>query len=376
MDIQTKFAFEKFQICVDFTDVLGDLETIKAASSNVYAYSYDGTDVTSSVISNENYDASGAGKDVSFYVGNGYRWERYLIKVQIVTENVTPASQQFEKQITVMGWALTTLDEVKSYISPAPSSSDYVALLNLIGEATDFIERRCNYPPEWHILETKHDDELYDGGGTKIFLRQYPVLYLEKVEDNDLTEVREMKWRDGTYTSTTVTVAAASSLPDGFAFTAQDATHERGIEARSGTSGKEHEMTTANISSRTATVATLDSNGWSNGTPGTGEKWRFTDGLYLYPDRGIVEYPCGFTPGNKNLRVTYRAGYRNIPGDLNLICKKLVANVWMNRDKEGLISEKIGNYSYSRGALSAEFSEYINSTDEKKLFRYRLMDVL
>lgn len=375
MDIQTKFAFEKFQICVDFDDVLGTLETIKAADSNVYAYSYDGTDVSATIISNTNFSASGLGKDVSFYVGAGYRGERYLVRVQVVTENVVPAAQQFEKQITVLGWALATLDEVKLAISPAPPTTDHVMLLNLIGEATDFIERRCAYPPDWHILETRHDDELYDGSecGTTLFLKHFPTLYVEKMEDDDTIEVREIKWRTGTYTATALTVATATSQPDAFAFTAQDATLKRGVESRSGTAGSEDQMTRAHISSRIATVATLDSNGWSNGTPGVGQKWRFTDGFYVYPNQGKIHYPGGFTSGRQNVRVTHRAGYRNIPGDLNMICKGLVAKIYANRDKHGLKSEKIGNYSYTRGGV--EFTEYLSKEDEKKLFFYRCLNV-
>jgi hypothetical protein len=363
MDIQTKYSFENFQITVDFSDVLSSGEILSAAVSNVYAYDFEGNDVSSTIISNIAWNDS----DVDFYVGAGDRWQRYFIRVQ-AGSNIP---QYFEKQLTVLGWALTTLNEVKTHVSPTPPTTDHVLLLNLIGEATDFIERRCSLPPDWHLLETKHEDELYDGTECvkTLFLRQYPILYVEKLEDDDVQEVRERKWRTAaTYTSTGMTVSATQ--PDGFTFTAQDATRSMQVEVRAPTAGEENQVTRATIGTRnSATEVTFDSNGWSNGTPSTSDKFRFTSGFFLYPYRGKIYWPEGFTSGYQNVKVTYRAGYRNVPGDLNLLCKKLVTGLYAERERMGLKSEKIGNYAYTR------MDQMLDKDDKATLMHHRILDI-
>ena len=366
MDVQTKHQFEDFQICVSFSDVLGTGEELNgaAADSSVKCYDEDGDETTATMISNISWSAS----QVSFFIGAGNKWERYTVKVKAETKNVANV-QQFEKDIAVIGWALTTLDEVKSYISPAPSSSDYVLLLNLIAGATAAIERACLYPYDWHIVETKHTNELYDGtGASLLFLKQYPVILVNSIY-NELEEIREIKWRTGTYTSTGITIS--SSLVDEFVWTDQDAWNEKGVEVRAPGSSttKGVQWTTSNVGTKTTDyVVALTSNGWSNGTPSNSDLWRFDDGFKTNYRNGRLYYGAGWTKGHQKYIATYKAGYLVPPFDLNQLCNELVAKAYSERDKVGLESERIGNYSYKR------FNKFIGDREQQIIAPYRLLN--
>ncbi len=65
----------------------------------------------------------------------------------------------------------------------------------------------------------------------------------------------------------------------------------------------------------------------------------------FYNDEGII-YKCSeFTPGHKNYKVIYNAGYTAIPEDLKQACIEMCKLLYNKKDKTGIKSESIGNYS-------------------------------
>jgi len=79
-------------------------------------------------------------------------------------------------------------------------------------------------------------------------------------------------------------------------------------------------------------------------------------GYLIYHRRGELFYANAFTIGKQNVRMSYNAGYAvGTPEreDLRELCNALVGYVYANRDKLGFKSERIGNYSYSKGDLKA-----------------------
>ncbi|MFH1230004.1 MAG: phage head-tail connector protein [Planctomycetota bacterium] len=52
-----------------------------------------------------------------------------------------------------------------------------------------------------------------------------------------------------------------------------------------------------------------------------------------------------FQVGVANVKVVYVAGYETIPKAVNLACRKLVIKLFRQREKEGVKSESIGQYS-------------------------------
>jgi hypothetical protein len=78
----------------------------------------------------------------------------------------------------VVPYALTTLDRIKAYLGILDTERD-VVLEMLINQATGVIERACGGR---RFAITEYENELYDGGGDKIFLKQWPVTELTALE--------------------------------------------------------------------------------------------------------------------------------------------------------------------------------------------------
>jgi len=78
----------------------------------------------------------------------------------------------------------------------------------------------------------------------------------------------------------------------------------------------------------------------------------------IYPNDGILRLDNGnFSRGRQVVEITYVAGYTpgQIPADLQLACYKTVAFEFDNRRTSGLISEKIGDYSYKKADVKLNF---------------------
>nr|BDD45341.1 hypothetical protein 17 [Elusimicrobiota bacterium] len=65
----------------------------------------------------------------------------------------------------------------------------------------------------------------------------------------------------------------------------------------------------------------------------------------VYGVEGYIFMRSGWVKGNKNYRVTYTAGYENIPYDIKKACADLCSLMHYHKDKTGIKSEKIGAYS-------------------------------
>jgi hypothetical protein len=75
--------------------------------------------------------------------------------------------------MALLSYALTTLDRVKLAIGETTNTNDTL-LEQFINRATDYFEARTGR----RFAETTYTDELYDGKGDKLFLREYPVTEL------------------------------------------------------------------------------------------------------------------------------------------------------------------------------------------------------
>lgn len=71
----------------------------------------------------------------------------------------------------------------------------------------------------------------------------------------------------------------------------------------------------------------------------------------LYLNEGYIFMRGITTPGHKNYRITYDAGYllADVPYDLKNACAQLAGLVYYNKGKSGIKSEAIGKYSVSYG---------------------------
>jgi hypothetical protein len=64
----------------------------------------------------------------------------------------------------------------------------------------------------------------------------------------------------------------------------------------------------------------------------------------------LLEHATRWKKGRRNYRITYMAGYESgeLPGDIEQLVLEMAGHKYRERGKEGLRSETIGGYSYSR----------------------------
>lgn len=95
-------------------------------------------------------------------------------------------------------------------------------------------------------------------------------------------------------------------------------------------------------------------------------------GYVIYHRRGELFYANGFDRGVQNVRISMNAGYAlGTPEleELRELCTALVSYVYQNKKTLGFKSERIGNYSYSKGDLKAV--EIYGVNGQQVIDRYR-----
>lgn len=88
-----------------------------------------------------------------------------------------------------------------------------------------------------------------------------------------------------------------------------------------------------------------------------GDAWELVDAAdYELGGRGLFN-EGDWTRGVRNYRVAYEEGFATMPGDIEQLLLDVVNAKWRGRDTNpAMKSEKIGDYSYTRGDL--EDSQY------------------
>ncbi len=102
-------------------------------------------------------------------------------------------------------------------------------------------------------------------------------------------------------------------------------------------------------------VSYLEMDGSELASAGTTDYYGST-GYIIYSRRGELFYANGFVMGKQNVRISYNAGYASGTPELEELrelCNALVGYVYTNKGTLGFKSERIGNYSYSKGDLKA-----------------------
>jgi len=248
--------------------------------------------------------------------------------------------------------ALTSIENFKDYINYSDDDKDPI-FERLINSASDFLARYWNRT----LPATTYTLERYDGGGEKLFLRNFPVTAITQVSQGELGIIRIK------YTSTTAYNAYVSVSTTGVALNVD------------GTPVAEKTFALNATMQAMATALNAES-GWEasvisslyNGYPSARlfkKLNRFALNAYTYLempdqplddydvdyDRGIIYLPSGFNKGFQNIYVSYAAGFASdsIPSSAEQICIELVKYKYDGIDKDtGLSSEKIGNvYAYT-----------------------------
>jgi len=95
--------------------------------------------------------------------------------------------------------------------------------------------------------------------------------------------------------------------------------------------------------------------------------WTTYGYIMRLPKSSMLNESGYFTVGARKVEVTYVAGYAEIPSDIQLITKKIVGQVYENREGGSFQHEKIGDYSYSLLETAAVADSFL----DRVLKRYR-----
>ena len=100
-----------------------------------------------------------------------------------------------------------------------------------------------------------------------------------------------------------------------------------------------------------------------------------TDDYVWYADEGVVRMVDGgvFNEGEQNIKITYTAGYTEVPSAIDQVCIELVTAKLKDRGMSGLVqSEKLGRWSvtYWRGTKIE-----VSASALEALERYRRKDL-
>lgn len=86
---------------------------------------------------------------------------------------------------------------------------------------------------------------------------------------------------------------------------------------------------------------------------GVGDEWEeVSDSDFEVSGRAIYSTSYWYK-GRRNIKVEYSRGFDSVPGDIEQLLFEIAGTAWATRNfsKSGILSETIGDYSYTRGSL-------------------------
>lgn len=92
---------------------------------------------------------------------------------------------------------------------------------------------------------------------------------------------------------------------------------------------------------------------------------------YFFDNRALVLYNERFTKGFRNVQVSYRAGFAEIPADMEQAATYIVSQMYKRKDRIGVSSKTIGqeSISYNANDLDATSKTILNEYKTRWLSR-------
>lgn len=288
----------------------------------------------------------------------------------------------------VSAFALTSLANLKEYMGISTTANDTL-LEKCIDRASVRMETYCG-----RKLKARDHAEWRDGCGvSEIRMNQYPVSQITNVwtgnysalvvSSSDPTDVRAsvsvnqetgtnavvLTRTDATGSTTTTTLslatypttaALATAIGSTAGYTCTLGKNLRSVQLRPRAGGDTVLATVTLFAADTASDYTYDH---ENGRLSIDQSWW----AYWPMDNGKMPDAV------KSVLVEYRAGYETIPGDMEECCIEVSAMIFRDRQRDkSLITERLGDYSYSRASQSGEvMGSSILAVMEEYLLEYR-----
>tara|TARA_Y100001973_G_C5200922_1_gene337572 strand:+ start:394 stop:1263 length:870 start_codon:yes stop_codon:yes gene_type:complete len=261
-------------------------------------------------------------------------------------------------------YALVNLSDTKEYLNITGSTYDDI-LTNTINRATYYLEGYCD-----RKFAAREYYEWHDGTGQRdIRLKNFPVIHTRLIAYG-VGNAFTVSSTDATDLSTTVSINEESCVLTRITSTGTVTTTTLDITAGANDTASK---LSATISLTTGFNSTLQNNvpaQWLHRYEGRDVKT--TSATFTYPPEaeneyridpveGVVhlrssplwmgeyrDYPVDFPNTFQSILVWYKAGYVNIPADIQQACLEVIQKLFTTRDHDpNVSSESLGDYSYS-----------------------------
>lgn len=253
------------------------------------------------------------------------------------------------------------------------SNNEQTTLGAMVEVASDYIQRHTGRD---FVLTTY--TEYYQGNNTAyLFLKQFPVTSITRVS-MELSSCFEIK-----NTSTSNQIATVATTTTGLKL----------IKIASGTATTDVTVLWATYTTVGAVVTAVDAlgNGWDATVVSDYSSWpsnlilpyqgpfdvsdsnvieikMHTDILTDYdanlstgvltrtPNTDDLHYGGIWPKGHRNIRITYEAGYSQVPEDVQEACAQLSASLFLEKKRDpGLIMERTADYTYQVNTTTGDF---------------------
>jgi len=263
-------------------------------------------------------------------------------------------------------------------------------------DPTSIVQSILNGVDEWiksycqrDFEKTTYTNELYDGNGeTSLLLDNYPVISISRlaVDRDDVIKIKN--------TSSDATTAHVSVDSDGVDLVVSGGTNEDSSTIDFATydtmakvvnqinsigKGWTAELMDADYGDLKSTELLECYAKYCGARADTTAAWEYlamagdpVNEFRVYKKRGELYYASGFSEGERNIVVSYVAGYSSsdMPEDLKLAVKMLVKVIYDRRDQE-----IFGVSGYSLGSIKTTLEKEMPSEAREILSRYKKIEV-
>jgi hypothetical protein len=250
--------------------------------------------------------------------------------------------------------SLVLIGDVTQFLGE-PDVDDTTLIETLTDAAEQYASQYCRRTFE----STSYSLERYDGGSQYVMLKNYPVTAVTRVSVGSFQVVSVTNTADYTTASVSVSPTGVILEKDGTtASTIAFATYTTMSTLSAAINALGNSWLSAVVSSTYSSYKT------SSIIPQYGQNAIDSNYVYLYVpnaaeseidvdiDRGMVYLSSGFSPGKRNVYVSYVAGYSSstMPEDLKLAIKLTVKNLYKKWTEEAwsLQSYRVGDISYTQ----------------------------
>lgn len=380
------------QQALDFLDIgTGYFEI--TAENDILNMSYDGGLATDVELTDGTYEGDDLATELQTQIDAAFT----------ISSTVSYNSSTYKFTITVGAGKTITIDVSASdaaltfgFTSDPTAAQSIVSDQAATEDPTDIVQTILDSVDKWvknycqrDFEQTTYTNELYDGNGeTSLLLDNYPVISITRLatDRDDAIKIKN--------TSSDATTAYVSVDSDGVDLVVSGGANEDSSTVDFATYDTMTKVVDQiNAVGKGWTAELMDSDygdlkstefletyaKYCGARAGTTAAWEYLEmagdpvsEFKVYKKRGEIYYSSGFSEGERNIVISYSAGYASadMPEDLKLAVRILVKNIYQKRNEESFGLEQ-GSLAYVKRVFEKDIPKEVKEI----LSRYRKIEV-